>query len=112
MTTQQQDQLWRETIQCSAEWLSRLDQYIRDPARPQVFYARSFEPSSGRRVDVVIKHDLFEGVVLNVTLLEDQGQRFLGGTNRTLDQARDILGTDTVSTHDAQFSVTWVPSSS
>lgn len=73
--------------------LQALDQFITEPdtRRGDIFRGETLPISDAYYLDWLIKHDLFEGVVVQVSLMDNETHSFLAGTGRSLSQSQDIL---------------------
>lgn len=85
---------WEETIRLSPDFLDKLDGFIHEPGsrKAAVFWRREIAVDEPRQLELIIKHDLFEGVVLTVNLMDQDAYQFLGGDVRPLAVAKDVLG--------------------
>lgn len=73
--------------------LGALDQFITEPdtRTGDIFRTDTLQVSEAYYLDWLIKHDLFEGVVMQVSLMDSEEHRFLAGTDRPLTESQDIL---------------------
>lgn len=100
---------WEETITVSRQFLNELRSFIHEPGGRQqdVFWRREVDVDKPRQIQLIIKHDLFEGVVLTLNLMDTEEYRFLGGDVRALAVAEDILGDIEVARDGAIYRVTF-----
>lgn len=57
------------------------------------------------RLDWIIKHDLFEGVVIHFSLMADDGSRFLAGDESTLSDAQALCKTYKITYQDQTYEI-------
>lgn len=88
------EQTWEKTIRFPDEFPARLERFIRDPSSREqdVFFEETFDVGNDRSLTVTVKHDLYEGVVLHLTLLDEEAYRFLSGAEAHLTEAADLPG--------------------
>jgi hypothetical protein len=81
------------TIALTAAQVRDLDAFIHEPDTRQgdVFDHGSMAVDQHLNLDWIIKHDLFEGVVLQISLMTEDGTRFLAGEGRSLNHVDDAL---------------------
>jgi hypothetical protein len=91
--------------------LAALDTYIERPElrRDDVFWRHQVAVGPDRAIHVVVKHDLFEGVVVNVDVMDQEAYRQLGGVQRALARASDLTGAYAVETPEGRFRVALEP---
>ncbi len=73
--------------------LRALDQFISQPdtRSKDVFSGNTITVSDTHHLEWLIKHDLFEGVVMQVSLMDREEGHFLAGMGQPLATAEDIL---------------------
>jgi len=88
------EQTWNKTIRLPGDFPARLERFIRDPSSraADVFFEETFDIGDRTTLTVTVKHDLYQGVVLHLTLLADDGSRYLGGTEAEIAEATDLPG--------------------
>lgn len=98
---------WNGTITLSAESIGHLSTFMHQPDTRQsdIFDQGSLEATPGRRIDWIIKHDLFEGVVFQLSLMNQDGTMFLAGSGSILQEPADILGTHMIEHSDGTYHV-------
>lgn len=96
------DSIWEKTVRLSKDFPARLERFIRDPASRQadVFYEETWDVGDRRSLTLTVKHDIFEGVVMHLTLLDEDAYRFLGGHEQALREGGELVGDYEV--HDAE----------
>ena len=57
-----------------------------------MFYEKIFDVGERRSLTVTVKHDIYEGVMMNLTLLDEEAYRFLAGRESHLNEAGDLPG--------------------
>ncbi|MCY0878087.1 MAG: hypothetical protein OWU84_03985 [Firmicutes bacterium] len=99
---------WTDTLSFSPADLQALDVFIHQPSTRQsdIFAEGTVARHDGVRIDWVIKHDLFEGVVVHFSALNEDGTVFYGGDQATLREARDLLNTYHIQHGDHLYEVT------
>ncbi|MCL5967160.1 MAG: hypothetical protein M1516_00685 [Firmicutes bacterium] len=85
---------WEETLRLPEGLSGGLERFIRDPSTREadVFFEQTFDVGDGRSFTVTVKHDLYEGVVMNLTLLDEEAYQFLAGHEAHLGGAGDLPG--------------------
>jgi hypothetical protein len=85
---------WETTWAVGPDTLNALDQFIMHPdtRTSDIFLQKNFPIRPGLQLEWLIKHDLFEGVVLHASLMDTEEYRLLGQQDRHLRQASDALG--------------------
>lgn len=86
---------WNGTITLSKSQLPSLDSFIHHPDARQsdIFAQGELAVDEKVKIDWIIKHDLFEGVVLHVSLMAEEGSSFLAGAGLALASVDDALTT-------------------
>ncbi|NMP20882.1 hypothetical protein [Sulfobacillus harzensis] len=86
---------WSGTLTFSEDSLQALDAFIHHPDTRQtdIFQQGTLAVDGQVHLDWIIKHDIFEGVVMHVSLMGDDGTRFLGGDGAVLTEAQEALRT-------------------
>lgn len=81
------------TVTFTESELEALDRFISEPdtRTGDIFRGDTVELSDQYHLDWIIKHDLFEGVVMQVSLMDTEAYRFLAGTSRPVTHSEDIL---------------------
>lgn len=76
------------------DFFPRLDMFIQHPETrtPPIFWQETVSLTPEATLHAVIKHDLYEGVVLSLTLMEPTAFRYLAGSEKTLRDSHDALG--------------------
>lgn len=90
------------TITFTEDDLKSLDRFISEPdtRTGDIFRGDTVELSDQYHLDWLVKHDLFEGVVLQVSLMDTEAYRFLAGTSLALAHSENILDDVTFSWQD------------
>ncbi len=85
---------WEETLTVSADLLHDLENFISHPSSRQqdVLVERDLKIDDTHNLNWLIKHDLFEGVVLHLTLMDTDAYRFLAGYEMALAKPEDVFG--------------------
>ncbi|MGC8487210.1 MAG: hypothetical protein ACP5QO_03170 [Clostridia bacterium] len=88
------DAIWKTTLRLPADFLERLERFIRDPSSREadVFFEQRFDVGDDRSLTVTVKHDIYEGVVMHLTLLDEDAYRFLAGHELELPEAQALPG--------------------
>ncbi|PSR22642.1 MAG: hypothetical protein C7B45_06205 [Sulfobacillus acidophilus] len=99
---------WTGTLTFTPEQQQALEAFIREPdtRRDDVFAHGSLETGSPARLDWIIKHDIFEGVVVHFSLMTPDGGSFLAGVEQSLSHAPDLFQTYDIRYQGRQYSVT------
>ncbi|MCY0899626.1 MAG: hypothetical protein OWU33_11960 [Firmicutes bacterium] len=99
---------WKETLTFSSDDLQSLEVFIHEPdtRRSDIFREGTLAEHDGVRIDWVIKHDLFEGVVVHFSALNADGTIFYGGDQATLRDARDLIGTYHIRHGESTYDIT------
>lgn len=97
------------TITLAAPQLEALEAFIHEPDTRQsdIYEQGRLTVGDDVSVDWIIKHDLFEGVVLHISLMGENGTRFLAGEGAALSRAEDALKTFSLSFEDQTYRVTF-----
>ena len=92
---------WSGTLTLQPEQVNALESFIREPDTRQsdIFDQGSLGQDGSVRVDWIIKHDLYEGVVVHFSLMSADGTQFLSGAEKSLREAQDLFERFTL-THD------------
>lgn len=92
-------------------FLSQLDAFIRFPDQRSgdVFYRRDIPASPHLSLQWVVRHDIFEGTVAQLSLIDDEAGRYLAGEDRPLKEAGDVWGSYTVRTGEAEYRLEVAP---
>lgn len=92
-------------------FLTQLDAFIRFPDQRSgdVLYRRDIPASSRLSLQWVVRHDIFEGTVAQLSLIDDEAGRFLAGQDRPLKEAGDVWGSYVVRTGDDEYQVEVIP---
>lgn len=79
----------------SDDALQALDRFIHQPeSREQdVFLSETYEVGDTRVLEWVIRHDIFEGVLSNLNLVDQEAYRHLEGTTSPIERAEDAIQT-------------------
>lgn len=100
---------WSGTLTLRPEQVDALEAFIResDTRESDIFDHGSLGEHGDVRIDWIIKHDLFEGVVVHWSLMSADGTTFLGGAEKSLQEANDLFDRFTLSHdgHDYDISV-------
>ncbi len=85
---------WEQRIQVPNDFVSRLNTFITRPdtRRQDVFWEETVPVDPPLTMHLVIKHDLYEGVVLHLSLYDMDAYRFLAGHEVSLREAVEALG--------------------
>lgn len=96
---------WNGTITLSTESIGHLSTFMHQPdtRHSDIFDQGSLEATPDHRIDWIIKHDLFEGVVFQLSLMNQDGTMFLAGSGSVLQEPADILGTHTIEHRDSTY---------
>ena len=94
---------WNGEISFELEQMAALEAFIHEPdtRRSDIFAQGVLGIKGDRALFWIIKHDLFEGVVLNLSLMTQDASLFLEGMGTSLSQARDLSHSYTIE-HDEQ----------
>lgn len=94
---------WSGTLTLQPEQVDALEAFIREPDTrgSDIFDQGSLDHDGDVRVDWIIKHDLYEGVVAHWSLMSADGNTFLCGAEKSLREARDLFDRFTLS-HDGR----------
>ncbi len=86
---------WNGSLRLTADSIEALDSFIHHPdmRKGDIFQQGVLEVNDHEHIDWIIKHDLFEGVVMHLSLMGDDGTRFLAGDGMVLQEAEDALRT-------------------
>ena len=86
--------LWEESIQLPSGFLSDLETFItrQETRKADVFWQHELMVGPGLTLQIIVKHDLFEGVVLHLTLLDTEAYRFVAGHDVSIKNAEQALG--------------------
>lgn len=89
---------WNGSLRLTADTLKALDSFIHHPdmRTGDIFQQGALDVDKHVHIDWIIKHDLFEGVVMHLSLMGDDGTRFLAGDGSILTEAHDALRTFTL----------------
>jgi len=89
---------WNGTIEIPAYQVKNLESFIHEPytRTGDIFDQGQLDVTADLTVDWIIKHDLYEGVVVHLSLMEKEAIRFLVGAEATLSLASDLLTTFTL----------------
>jgi hypothetical protein len=98
---------WSGTLTFTPEQQQALEAFIREPdtRRDDVFARGSLETDGQARLDWIIKHDIFEGVVVHFSLMTPDGGSFLAGVEQSLSHASELFQTYDVRHRGRQYSV-------
>lgn len=99
---------WKGKLPFNAEQLGSLDAFIHEPDTRQgdIFRQGSIDVDKSLKIDWIIKHDLFEGVVVHFSLMASDGSAFLSGEEKTLATAEDLFGDYAIEHDGRRFTVT------
>lgn len=99
---------WTGTIDFNESKTRALEAFIREPdtRHGDVFDQGTFGQDDAIRVDWVIKHDLFEGVVIHFSLMSGDGNTFLGGDGAALLTAQDVFNTYRIPYQGRRYAIT------
>ncbi len=102
---------WEQTLSVSPDLLRNLEDFISHPSTRQqdIFAEQNFPVDSHHHLHWLIKHDLFEGVVLHLTLLDTEAYQFLAGYELALAKPEDALGDFEVSWQGDKYRLHVVP---
>ena len=105
---------WEQTLTVSADIMRNLEDFISHPSTRQqdIFAEQNFPIDSHHHLHWLIKHDLFEGVVLHLTLLDTEAYKFLAGYELALAKPEDALGDFDVSWRGDTYRLHVVPAKS
>ncbi len=94
---------WSGTLTFDDSKLVELETYIHEPysRSGDIFDQGTLNTGKGPQLDWVIKHDLFQGVILHLNLMTEDNSAFLAGQEEQLSKARDLLNTYTLK-HDGR----------
>lgn len=86
---------WHGVLPLTQKRLQDLETFIREPDTRQhdIFDHGTLIIGSPLSLDWIIKHDLYEGVVMHFSLMDTASARFLAGNEAALSQAQDVLAT-------------------
>jgi hypothetical protein len=92
-------------------FLAQLDAFIRFPdQRPgDILYRQDIQASSRLSLQWVVRHDIFEGTVAQLSLIDDEAGRYLAGEDRPLKEAGDVWGSYAVRTGEEEYRVDVTP---
>ncbi|HBQ94064.1 MAG: hypothetical protein M1294_14725 [Firmicutes bacterium] len=78
--------------------VEQLESFITRPDTRQgdIFIEQNFPVGPELTLNWIVKHDIFEGVVMHVSLIDTDSYRHLGGVDKTISDAHDIFGEYTV----------------
>jgi len=99
---------WEETLSVCEDFLERLEAFIGFPDQrsDDVFARFQFAITPSLSVQWVVKHDLFEGIVAQLSLIDQELGRFLAGDDRRVPQASAVLGTYALNTPEGRYQLT------
>ncbi|MCY0909197.1 MAG: hypothetical protein C7B44_14745 [Sulfobacillus thermosulfidooxidans] len=86
--------IWEETLIVDPHQLERLRIFITQPdsRTHDVFAEQTFTINDTIALNWLVKHDLFEGVMMQVSLLDTADYRHLGGDDIIVSNPEDIFG--------------------
>lgn len=99
---------WNGTLKFSPEQVTALEAFIREPdtRTTDIFDHGTLPVDEATHIDWIIKHDLFEGVVIHLSLMAADGTRYLAGTEAILAETADVFQTLTIDHEGRLYSVT------
>lgn len=99
---------WKGTLTLTASRIAALDDFIHQPdtRTGDVFNQGVLEVGGDTVVDWIIKHDLFEGVVVHFSLMAEDGTRFVAGAEGSLSRAGDLLGEHVIEHEGKRYRIT------
>ncbi len=99
---------WNGSLTLGTEQMAALDAFIHQPdtRKGDIFAQGTLPVNPGLAVDWIIKHDLFEGVVIHFSLMAQDGTVFLAGADASLSQAADLRESYVLEHEDARYHVT------
>ncbi len=94
-----------KTLTVDADLLLGLHDFITQPDTrlADVFAEQNFPVSATVTLNWLIKHDLFEGVVMHVSLIDMEAYRHLGGQEVSISAPEDIYGDYRVSWEETDY---------
>lgn len=86
---------WSGTLMMQKNQVEALDAFIHEPDTRQsdIFGQGTLDAGEGQPLDWIIKHDIFEGVVLHLSLMAEGHTSFLAGHEEPLSRASDLFQT-------------------
>lgn len=86
--------VWEKTVPLTSEKMQQLARFITQPDTRQhdILMEETYEVNASRSLQWLIKHDLFEGVGLYLTLMDPDTMKFLAGTQAALANPEDLAG--------------------
>lgn len=98
---------WHGTLKVSHQHLDALDTFIHEPDTRQgdIFDQGTLTVDRHQQIDWIIKHDLYEGVVVHFSLMKRDAVEFLKGTEKTLRQASDLMQQYTLEHDDRAYEI-------
>ncbi len=96
---------FEETLTLTATMLKDIDTFITQPESRQadLLVERNFPVEDHIVLNWLIKHDLFEGVVMHLTLLNTDLYENLGTADAALSAAEEVFGEFSISWKGAQY---------
>ncbi len=78
----------------SPSTLEQLENFITRPDTRQsdIFIEKYFPLAPPLVLNWIVKHDIFEGVIMHLSLIDTDLYRHITGTDKTIGEARDIFG--------------------
>lgn len=106
--------LWTKTVVLPEGLLTDLETFIHHPETRQkdVLWEQNLDVEPNLFLNVTVKHDIFEGTVINLSLVEPQAYRYLAGESRSLGRAQDVLGDYDVVWNESTYRLRLQPASS
>ncbi len=94
-----------KTLTVDADLLLGLHDFITQPDTrlADVFAEQNFQVSPTVTLNWLIKHDLFEGVVMHVSLIDMEAYQHLGGQEVSISAPEDIYGDYRVSLEETDY---------
>ncbi|PSR25213.1 hypothetical protein SAMN00768000_3176 [Sulfobacillus thermosulfidooxidans DSM 9293] len=81
-------------ISITPDMLSQLEVFITQPDRrtSDIFAERNFPLDHHLNLHWIIRHDIFEGVVMHLSLIDTEEYRHIAGFDKSITTAHDIEG--------------------
>lgn len=86
--------VWEDTFITPPEFVQALAAFMADPDSRtcDIFTEKSFAVAPDLALHWVVKHDLFEGTIMHLSLMDTEAYRYLAGLDRPLQQPEDLYG--------------------
>lgn len=85
--------IWQHSLVLPADFPARLAAFIAHPhSHPTVLMDQAYAVPPGFSLRWVVKYDLFQGTVVQTSLIDEAGGRYLAGSDRLIASADAIYG--------------------